>query len=122
MGEIIPIEGIGFYSSGTDAEWEFSEYEDATMDIALPANYSHGQAWVFTNGFSMTFKVRAKEDARILLMEVRKAFLCGTMQRFSQFSLQVAPKLIIILWYAGPRFNNGESVRIRHRLMGKQQD
>ena len=64
------IEGLGFYTSNVDGEWEFTEVDDGTMDISVPKVYSYHQASVLTNGHSINFKVRAKEDARVLLMEV----------------------------------------------------
>ena len=66
----MPIEGLGFYTSNVDGEWEFTEVDDGTMDISVSNVYSYHQASVLTNGPSILFKVRAKEDARILLMEV----------------------------------------------------
>ena len=33
MPTVLTIEGIGFYTSNVDGEWEFTEVEDRTMDI-----------------------------------------------------------------------------------------
>ena len=66
----MPVEGLGFYTSNVDGEWEFTEVNDGTMDISLPNIYSYTFASVLTNGYSIQFKVRAREDARIVLMEV----------------------------------------------------
>ena len=69
--EEIPIEGIGFYTNNVDGEWEFTDYDDGSMDISVPNVYSHSFASVLTSGHSLLFKVRAREDARVMLMEVK---------------------------------------------------
>ncbi len=71
-----PVEGMAFNTDAVDGEWEFTQYSDGTMDVSLPAQYTHTNALVFTNGYSLQFRVRAREDARVLLMEVSGS--CGS--------------------------------------------
>ena len=70
MSSVMTIEGLGFYTNGVDGEWEFTEVEDRTMDIYVPQVYSHTNAYVLTSGYSIQFRVRAQQDARVLLMQV----------------------------------------------------
>ena len=70
MPTVMTIEGIGFYTANVDGEWEFTEVEDRTMDIYVPQVYSHLNAYVLTNGYKIQFRVRAQQDARVLLMQV----------------------------------------------------
>ena len=70
MPTVLTIEGIGFYTSNVDGEWEFTEVEDRTMDIYVPQVYSHTNAYVLTNGYNLQFRVRAQQDARVMLMQV----------------------------------------------------
>ena len=74
MPTVMPIEGIGVYTANADGEWEFTEVKDRTMDIFVPKVYSHTNAYVLTNGYSLQFRVRAREDARVLLMQVNTGF------------------------------------------------
>ena len=70
MPTVMAIEGIGVYTDGVDGEWEFTDVEDRTMDIFVPNLYSQTNAYVLTNGYSLQFRVRAREDARVMLMQV----------------------------------------------------
>ena len=76
MPTVLTIEGIGFYTSNVDGEWEFTEVEDRTMDIYVPQVYSHTNAYVLTNGYNLQFRVRAQQDARVMLMQVMVFYSC----------------------------------------------
>ena len=82
MPTVLTIEGIGFCTSNVDGEWEFTEVEDRTMDIYVPQVYSHTNAYILTNGYNLQFRVRAQQDARVMLMQVMVFYSCARESLF----------------------------------------